>query len=198
MELSEYQSIRDQIINLEEQVKTLKAIIEIEDQKIQKEIESEISKNPIYDIDGIRNLNPGDIVFGILCNPNTRIIYKRYPFRILEIGKHEIYLLGLKKKGNFDYETACKCIWRVYFYKKSENKFIKCFSNIPQKSVIMSFLQQQNLKDALDCNITATGFSYWTSTSDEFRARSIHPDGSINFSSTLSTIGAIPYVVLND
>ena len=133
----------------------------------------------------VYNKKLGDIVTCSLSGSHTNASYQ---LQICYLTSTKICLLGYTNLGNAVWSTCCGYSWTV---------------TIPAGSLTTNAITKTEVRIPTLENIYSTtanykrDFTYWTSTPYSSNAWGVSSNGNVNYYSTSSSYGALPYVVID-
>lgn len=174
------------MINKEEMINHIDKSIDTLKEDLKKYIDESVKENKaeyiLYDeyfkyYESLYNIDPnkiklGDIVFGIVSK--DRVEDDRYPFRVIYKSNDKLILLGIKRLDDCSFSKAYDLRWNVSYYL-NKKPYIQSNCSIISKDLIIRYTTDE-------CLDLATGFPYWTKSTDESIFRTIIDEKSLAFS----------------
>lgn len=147
------------------------------------------------------DLKPFDVVTMGYYNEKTNS-FETYPFKVINIEDGKVELLGLKLLG-YGHWDDIKDMKFKFIYDKPDTDYFVAHGEIPDKDRLVEIRDNypnRGLFDKDNYDLIAIGSWYWTKTEYEgygSDAWYVGSSGSVNISGTPTSIGALPYVVID-
>ena len=147
------------------------------------------------------DLKPFDVVNMGYYNEKTNS-FESYPFKVINVEDGKIELLGLKLLG-YGHWDDIKDMKFKFIYDKPDTDYFVAHGEIPDKDRLVEIRDnypERGLFDKDNYDLIAIGSWYWTKTKYEgygSNAWYVGSNGHVIYGSTSSSLGALPYVVID-